>query len=37
MCPGKDDFRDMAEAKTRRFVGMRPAHRPPRNTSTAGK
>jgi putative transposase len=34
---GKDDFRDMVEAKTRRFAGMRPAYRPPRNKSTAGK
>lgn len=34
---GKDDFRDMVEAKTRRFAGVRPAHRPSRNKSTAGK
>jgi len=34
---GKDDFRDMVEAKTRCFAGVRPAHRPPRNNSTAGK
>jgi len=26
---GKDDFRAMVEAKTRRFAGIRPAHRPP--------
>lgn len=25
---GRDDFRAMVEAKTRRFVGVRPAHRP---------
>ena len=34
---GKDDFRDMVEAKTRRFAGVRPAHRPSRNEPTAGK
>jgi putative transposase len=27
---GRDDFRAMVEAKTRRFAGIRPAHRPPR-------
>ncbi|MBP1474546.1 transposase [Frateuria sp. MAH-13] len=27
---GRDDFRAMVEAKTRRFSGIRPAHRPPR-------
>jgi len=27
----EDDFRAMVEAKTRRFAGVRPAHRPPRN------
>ena len=27
---GRDDFRAMVEAKTRRFAGVRPAHRPPR-------
>ena len=26
---GRDDFRTMVEAKTRRFAGIRPAHRPP--------
>lgn len=26
---GRDDFRAMVEAKTRRFAGTRPAHRPP--------
>ena len=25
---GRDDFRTMVEAKTRRFASMRPAHRP---------
>lgn len=25
---GRDDFRSMVEAKTRRFAGIRPAHRP---------
>ena len=25
---GRDDFRAMVEAKTRRFAGVRPAHRP---------
>lgn len=25
---GRDDFRAMVEAKTRRFAGIRPAHRP---------
>jgi putative transposase len=28
---GRDNFRAMVEAKTQRFVGIRPAHRPPRN------
>ncbi|MEO7325469.1 MAG: transposase [Dokdonella sp.] len=28
---GRDDFRAMVEAKTRRFAGGRPAHRPHRN------
>jgi putative transposase len=28
---GRDDFRAMVEAKTLRFAGTRPAHRPPRN------
>ena len=30
---GRDDFQAMVEAKTRRFAGVRPAHRPPRNNS----
>jgi putative transposase len=33
---GRDDFRAMVEAKTLRFAGIRPAHRPPRPT-TPGK
>ena len=28
---GCDDFRAMVEAKTRRFAGIRPAHRPPKS------
>ena len=28
---GRDDFRAMVEAKTHRFAGIRPAHRPSRN------
>jgi len=28
---GRDDFRAMVEAKTQRFAGVRPAHRPPRS------
>ena len=28
---GRDDFRAMVEAKTQRFAGVRPAHRPGRN------
>ncbi len=28
---GRDGFRAMAEAKTRRFAGIRPAHRPEKN------
>ncbi|MDO1527905.1 transposase [Fulvimonas sp. R45] len=34
---GHDDFHAMVEAKTRRFAGIRPAHRPPRNTQTCRK
>jgi putative transposase len=34
---GRDDFRAMVEAKTLRFAGVRPAHRPPRETSNACK
>jgi putative transposase len=29
---GCDNFRAMVEAKTQRFAGTRPAHRPPRST-----
>ena len=28
---GRDGFRSMVEAKTKRFAGTRPAHRPPKN------
>jgi putative transposase len=28
---GRDNFRAVVEAKTQRFVGIRPAHRPPCN------
>ena len=31
---GRDGFRSMVEAKTRRFAGTRPAHRPPAQEST---
>jgi putative transposase len=31
---GRDDFRTMVEAKTRRFAGTRPAHRPPKSSSS---
>lgn len=31
---GRDDFRAMVEAKTRRFAGIRPAHRPASTPST---
>lgn len=34
---GRDDFRAMVEAKTRRFAGVRPAHRPVRGTATSSK
>lgn len=34
---GRDDFRAMVEAKTRRFAGIRPAHRPARDPANAGK
>ena len=30
---GRDDFRARVEAKTQRFAGVRPAHRPPRSKS----
>jgi putative transposase len=33
---GRDDFRAMVEAKTRRFAGTRPAHRPTKSTTTTG-
>ncbi|WP_297830435.1 hypothetical protein [Thermomonas sp.] len=29
---GRDDFRAMVEAKTQRFAGVRPAHRPARSS-----
>jgi putative transposase len=34
---GRDDFRAMVEAKTHRFAGTRPAHRPPRDPTNARK
>ena len=34
---GRDDFRAMVEAKTQRFAGVRPAHRPPRDNSNGCK
>ncbi len=34
---GRDDFRAMVEAKTRRFAGVRPAHRPASAATDAGK
>jgi putative transposase len=34
---GRDDFRAMVEAKTQRFAGVRPAHRPPRDLSNGCK
>lgn len=34
---GRDDFQAMVEAKTRRFAGVRPAHRPPREDSNGRK
>ena len=34
---GRDDFRAMVEAKTQRFAGRRPAHRPARVNAGAGK
>jgi putative transposase len=33
---GRDDFRAMVEAKTRRFAGTRPAHRPPKPPTPTG-
>ncbi len=32
---GRDDFRAMVEAKTQRFAGARPAHRPPKPSVTS--
>ena len=34
---GRDEFRAMVEAKTRRFAGVRPAHRPPRDHTNGCK
>jgi putative transposase len=34
---GRDDFRAMVEAKTKRFAGVRPPHRPPRENSNSCK
>jgi len=34
---GRDDFRAMVEAKTQLFAGLRPAHRPARNSSNDRK
>jgi len=34
---GRDDFRAMVEAKTQRFAGVRPAHRPPHTDSNDRK
>ena len=34
---GRDDFRAMVEAKTQRFAGVRPAHRPPHGKSNGCK
>lgn len=34
---GRDDFRAMVEAKTQRFAGVRPAHRPAKSATAAGK
>ncbi len=33
---GRDDFQAMVEAKTRRFAGVRPAHRPARPGAATG-
>jgi putative transposase len=33
---GRDDFRAMVEAKTQRFAGVRPAHRPASSSATTG-
>lgn len=32
---GRDDFRAMVEAKTRRFASVRPAHRPAKSATTS--
>ncbi|MBE5315250.1 MAG: transposase [Xanthomonadales bacterium] len=34
---GRDDFQAMVEAKTQRFAGARPAHRPARSRTPPGK
>lgn len=34
---GHDDFQAMVEAKTQLFAGVRPAHRPPRDSSNGCK
>ena len=34
---GRDDFRAMVEAKSRRFAGVRPAHRPPKSCTKRDK
>lgn len=34
---GRDAFREMVEAKTQRFAGVRPAHRPPSGNSNGRK
>ena len=34
---GRYDFRAMAEAKTQRFAGVRPAHRPAKSSATMGQ
>ena len=31
---GRDDFRAMVEAKTQRFAGVRPTHRPAKSSAT---
>lgn len=33
---GRDDFRAMVEAKTKRFASVRPVHRPAKSTATTG-
>jgi len=34
---GRDDFRAMVEARTRRYAGIRPAHRPRRDNRSNGR